>query len=464
MKKIFFIFTMLLMSVVSVWAEELSETITITTKNKNTYTGDHFTIKGTPYSANGFVINGGYRITISARNGETITKVRYVINKGIGYASNVKTEKGDIDTDHKEITNVDDTPFDIYSDVEGLRNYLTISQLIIYYEENSNPPVDGEVQTVSFIPKTGLNFSKENIIVTGTHTDGDNSGLRIDNGESVTIASNNGVTIQKVDLHLSIYNNTDKKITSTVGNVSGNAYDWSINNVNSTSLTISHLGDGQSEVEIDTIVVYYIVPYTFEVAAKPADVSYWATFYSSIANYQAPEDTKVFKVNFDGSSITMTEIEDRIVTKGQGVVLKTNSTSNLNTDLNTVNIVMTKTADESLDSYSGNSLKGTDVAISNPGNAYVLNYKRSEGVGFYRLSSTGTIPANRAYLTSGGTVAAAAAAAREFFAFDAAITGIEDVNAQDNEDDVKTFDLQGRRVANPAKGVYIVNGKKVIMK
>ena len=451
---------MLLMSVVSVWAEELSETITMTTKNKKTYTGDHFTISGEPNSNYGFAINGGYRIAISARNGETITKVRYVINQGIGYASNVKTEKGDIDTGNKIITNVSDTPFDIYSDVESLGNYLTISQLIIYYEENSNPPVDGEVQTVSFIPKTGLNFSEENIIVTGTYTDGDNSGLRIDNDRSVTIASNNGVTIQKVGLHLSLYNYTDKKITSTVGNVSGNAYDWSIDNVNSTSLTISHPGKGKSEVEIDTIEVYYIVPYTFDVTARRAKVAYWSTFYSSIANYQAPEGTQVYKANFDGSTITMTEIEDRIVTKGQGVVLKTLSTDNAAT----VNIVMTKTDDESFDNYSGNSLKGTDVAITNPGNAYVLNYKPSEGVGFYRLSSTATIPANRAYLTSGGTVAAAAAAAREFFAFDAAITGIEDVNAQDNEDDVKTFDLQGRRVANPAKGVYIVNGKKVIMK
>jgi len=137
MKKIFFIFTMLLMSVVSVWAEELSETITITTKNKYTYTGDHFTIEGTPNSNYGFVINGGYRISIIARNGEIITKVVYVINKGVTYASNVKTEKGDIDTDNKIITNVSETPFDIYSDVEGLKNYLTISKLIIYYEENT---------------------------------------------------------------------------------------------------------------------------------------------------------------------------------------------------------------------------------------------------------------------------------------------------------------------------------------
>ena len=132
MKKIFFIFAMLLVSVVSVWAEELSETITMTTKNKKTYTGDHFTISGEPNSNYGFAINGGCRIAISARNGEIITKVVYVIRNGIGYASNVKTEKGDIDTDHKEITNVNDTSFDIYSDVESLKNSLTISKLIIY--------------------------------------------------------------------------------------------------------------------------------------------------------------------------------------------------------------------------------------------------------------------------------------------------------------------------------------------
>lgn len=458
MKKIFFIFTMLLMSVVSVWAEELSETIIMTENGKNIYTGTHFTIEGKAYKNKGLLISDDNRITITANDGERITKV--IFYSGTGEIENVQVTKGKYkyvtDQDHT-INGVNGTSFQIYT--VGVTVSLTINEVTIYYEVND--AVDGDVQTVSFIPKSGLNFSKENIIVTGTYTDGDNYGLRIDNGKSVTIASNNGVTIQKVDLHLSIYNNnTDKKIISTVGNVSGNAYDWSINNVNSTSLTIFHPGGVQSEVEIDNIVVYYIVPYTFEVAARKADVSYWATFYSSIANYQAPEDTKVFKVNFDGSSITMTEIEDRIVTKGQGVVLKTNSTSNPNT----VNIVMSKTNDESSDDYSGNSLKGTDIAISNPGNAYVLNYKPSEGVGFYRLSSAATIPANRAYLTSGATVAGATAAAREFFAFDAAITGIEDVNAQDNEDDVKTFDLQGRRVANPAKGVYIVNGKKVIMK
>ena len=111
------------------------------------------------------------------------------------------------------------------------------------------------------------------------------------------------------------------------------------------------------------------------------------------------------------------------------------------------------------DSYLGNSLVGTSHSISNPGNAYVLNYKTSRGVAFYKLSSTGTIGANKAYLVANST-----AAARAFFAFDTdATTGIDKVNAQNSEKEVKAFDLQGR-VAKPANGLYIVNGKKVIMK
>ncbi len=570
---------MLLMSVVSVWAEESSETITMTTKSKNTYTGDHFTVSGkanktTTTKTNGMLISGENRITITANNGETITKVKYTIGVGSAEQDKIKASKGSIDYDAYFINNVDSTSLEIYSENSSVT--LTIKTLTIYYRENNEPIVDEYVQTetfatitgseytgtnvnvtgvgngsnglsigdgntvtigsndnisleisrvdlefgsnvngtslnssaggavdgegkswsisninsssttislasgsdyiknvkvyyvevpeeseentVSFITKSGLKYSKRDIIVTGTN--GNSYGLRIDNDDKVTIASDNGAEILKVDLRFKYYlPNTNKPIKSTNGIVSGNAYEWSISNVNSASLTISHPGIGDSyQVQIDSIAIHYkerLAPSTIEVAARKAEVAYWATFYSGIANYQASEGTKVYKVNFDGSTITTTEIEDRIVTKGQGVVLKT---------LSTDNIVMTKTDNESLDDYSGNSLKGTGVAITNPGNAYVLNYKPSAGVGFYRLSRTATIPANRAYLTSGGTVAAAAAAAREFFAFDAAITGIENVNAQDSEDDVKTFDLQGRRVANPAKGVYIVNGKKVIMK
>lgn len=52
--------------------------------------------------------------------------------------------------------------------------------------------------------------------------------------------------------------------------------------------------------------------------------------------------------------------------------------------------------------------------------------------------------------------------AREFFLFGDA-TGIEALdNLTISPIDHSVYDLQGRRVAQPAKGLYIVNGKKVI--
>ena len=101
---------------------------------------------------------------------------------------------------------------------------------------------------------------------------------------------------------------------------------------------------------------------------------------------------------------------------------------------------------------------GTSVSITNPGNAYVLSYTPAKGVGFYKLSATGTIGINKAYLVYNGT-----ASARTFFAFDGAATGIEMNNVDNNKGNDKVYDLQGRRVTKPTNGIYIVNGKKVIM-
>ena len=184
-------------------------------------------------------------------------------------------------------------------------------------------------------------------------------------------------------------------------------------------------------------------------AAKAAGDGYWATFYSNASSYIAPEGTQVFKVNLDSTLITMTEIQDRVVTKGQGVVLKSS----------TGNISMTKTSYGSDYGYSDNSLKGTSVSITNPGNAYVLSSSSTKGVGFYKLSSNGTIGINKAYLVYDGSTDGA----RSFFAFDDVTTGIEMNNVDNNKGNDKVYDLQGRRIAKPTNGIYIVNGKKVIM-
>ena len=197
----------------------------------------------------------------------------------------------------------------------------------------------------------------------------------------------------------------------------------------------------------------YLTIATYNLTAKQgATGEYWATFYSEMSNYQASVGTQVFAVNLTGTEITMIEITDRIVKSGEGVVLKNKWESS---------ITMTPTTDDSEVDYSDNSLVGTKITIKNPGNAYVLN-KGEGGIGFYKLSNTGTIGANKAYLIYPDPQAGPGNT-REFIGFEEA-TGLKAIdNGQLTIDNV-VYDLQGRRVQNPTKGLYIVNGKKVVIK
>ena len=193
-----------------------------------------------------------------------------------------------------------------------------------------------------------------------------------------------------------------------------------------------------------------IAPATYDVTAYLANGAYWATFYCQVDNYQAPEGTEVFAVSLSGSTLTMHPITDRIVKKDQGVVLKQVTAS---TDATTT-ITMTKTETIPAGDFSNNSLTGTMTSIPNPSNAYVLS-NGDNGVGFYKLSDGGSIGANKAYLTY-------SAGAREFFGFDET-TGINATQIDNGQLTIDNYyDLQGRRVAQPTKGLYIVNGKKVI--
>ena len=70
-----------------------------------------------------------------------------------------------------------------------------------------------------------------------------------------------------------------------------------------------------------------------------------------------------------------------------------------------------------------------------------------------------TIPAGKAYLN------VAAAGSRLNIIFDDNNTTSISTIANSQEPTANSYyDLQGRRVAQPSKGLYIVNGKKVVVK
>ena len=85
-------------------------------------------------------------------------------------------------------------------------------------------------------------------------------------------------------------------------------------------------------------------------------------------------------------------------------------------------------------------------------------------IGFYKVKSNVTnIPGNKAFLVLTNAEAQAKGFVLEFE--DGSTTGIETIeNSKHSTEDGVYYDLQGRRVENPTRGVYIVNGKKVVIK
>ena len=105
---------------------------------------------------------------------------------------------------------------------------------------------------------------------------------------------------------------------------------------------------------------------------------------------------------------------------------------------------------------SANLLQVSDGAVTGGSTIFALSNGR-QGVGFYKVASTVTIPEGKCYLViSGGQ-------ARSFVGFSDEVTAIESVTELDKQDSLPVYDLQGRRVNGAAKGLYIVGGKKVVM-
>lgn len=110
---------------------------------------------------------------------------------------------------------------------------------------------------------------------------------------------------------------------------------------------------------------------------------------------------------------------------------------------------------------TGNKLEVSDGSITTTDGTtvYALASKGEPAVvGFYKVKAGVKVPAGKCYLS------VAATSAPEYLGFDGGdTTGIETIdNSQFTIDNV--YDLQGRRIAQPTKGLYIVNGKKVIIK
>jgi len=116
---------------------------------------------------------------------------------------------------------------------------------------------------------------------------------------------------------------------------------------------------------------------------------------------------------------------------------------------------------ETVDAINGNMLSGstTEIETSNitNGTVYTLGHGTNDELGFFRYKGA-TLGAYKAFLVVANSEVNAFSLV--FSNDDAsAVIGIEDC-----EKNTVVYDLQGRRAERPNKGIYIVNGKKVLFK
>ena len=189
-----------------------------------------------------------------------------------------------------------------------------------------------------------------------------------------------------------------------------------------------------------------------EVSTLPVTIStaQYATLYSPVA-LTIPSGVKAYTGKVNGSNLTLSEVETTIPAN-TAVILKADPEINEET---TFNFATTTSADFSGD----NDLAGYPYTITKTDGDLVLGYG-TYGIGFYGLNGT-TLAGFKSYLPSDKV-----ASARELkMVFDDEVTGIRTIdNGQKTLKNGAFYDLSGRRVQNPQHGLYIVNGKKVVIK
>ena len=187
-----------------------------------------------------------------------------------------------------------------------------------------------------------------------------------------------------------------------------------------------------------------------ELLSEDLHNTYMATFSAPFPTV-VPEGVTAYYATKEGKYVVLNDIAAaEAIPANTGVILVGEEDGSA---------VMLPAAGEAAANVAGNLLEHSAGAAKNMqdvANAYLLT-SDAQGVGFYPCSG-GTLAAGKSYLQ----LDEAMQAVRMRLAGDGS-TGIEhsEFTIQNSE---FIYDLQGRRVANPTKGIYIVNGNKVIVK
>ena len=213
--------------------------------------------------------------------------------------------------------------------------------------------------------------------------------------------------------------------------------------------TVSFTHNGGGTVKLSKVSVFYTTP-----TVSVTTTGEYTTFCSYPQLDFSGTDITVYtaKVDKEKGVVNLTPVEGNIVPANKGVILKGSA--------KTIEVPLAANSP----AISENDLIGVTTEkdiVYHIDESTKFNYILQQGA-FY-MATGAKLKAGKAYLSTTYDVTAnSTTGARELkIVVDGEATGIK---AIETVNDQNVYDLQGRKVAAPSKGLYIINGKKMIVK
>lgn len=205
-------------------------------------------------------------------------------------------------------------------------------------------------------------------------------------------------------------------------------------------------GSNRTYDPIDIIMLIKTGDATETVSVSDAGYATYATTNNIVVPKSNDVEVMTVKVNDDNSTITLNDV-------AAGTVIPANTGILVKADQGDYNFVVTSDEGKELEN---NSLVAAKEAVTSDGSKYFALTKIGDKVGFAVVNNGVKIPAGKAYLE------VPAATAAKFFSLDGEATGINSVKTA--KADGAYYTLEGVKTTKPVKGLYIHNGKKIVVK
>lgn len=177
--------------------------------------------------------------------------------------------------------------------------------------------------------------------------------------------------------------------------------------------------------------------------SKAYDEYYYTTMFTEFP-YKLGEGVEAFYVAAEGDKFKLVSIEDKVPAR-TGVFLRSKSPAAVS------NVLLPLSVVEEVAVPENNLLKGTCLPLQLDDYKFVWGIAgEGENSSLGLVKATTTVPANSCYFE------------RKLILVPADTQGITTVNAQTSTLGSACYDLQGRRVTEPTRGIYVVDGKKVV--